>query len=106
MSESEWDDARAQALVGKTLLVGVTYVDSTGKEESRDAAFGRIVAISEANGVVVHDQEREEPVVLTPFLDALEPAEPGEYRLRVNGRIVVDPDLTATWTVERPDGGD
>jgi hypothetical protein len=38
-----------------------------------------------------------ETFVLPPDLDALHPAQPGSYRLRQTGEIVVDPDFVTTW---------
>jgi hypothetical protein len=44
----------------------------------------------------------EEEFTLPPILEAFEPAEPGEYRLRSTGEVVVDPDVLAKFRISAP----
>ncbi|NJK46574.1 MAG: hypothetical protein HC933_22075 [Pleurocapsa sp. SU_196_0] len=45
-SKPEFDQALADSYVGKYLLVGLTYCDSTGKEKSRQQLHGIIQSAS------------------------------------------------------------
>ncbi|MFX0060574.1 MAG: hypothetical protein ACFFC7_00125 [Candidatus Hermodarchaeota archaeon] len=39
---------------------------------------------------------------LPPDLSAFQKAEPGDYRLRSTGEVVINPDFTVLWTVQPP----
>jgi len=63
---------------------------------------GRVARASTAEGVILQTASGEE-IWLPPDFDSYHPADPGEYRLRSTGEVVVNPDYTATWTVWPPD---
>ena len=84
--------------VGKMLLVGITYVDAAGDVIETQQYAGRIVSASDEGGVQIETAEGE----TMSFPPGLEPADPGEYRLRSTGEVIVDPDFVATWTVQAP----
>ena len=80
-------------VIGKLLLVGVTYVDENGTQTGMQQPAGRIVAIDEVHVTI------ETPAGETlEFPPEFEPAEDGEYRLRDTGEVVSNPDFIATWT--------
>ncbi len=91
----------AESYIGKHLLVGITYLNGDESVDQRVELHGIVVGIdSKAVTLKLHDTDRE--FTLPPDLAAIQPAQPGEYRLRTTGEVVVDPDLLATWTVYPP----
>jgi len=98
-----FDDAEAQKMVGKTILVGVTYYDHTGKETTQQQWHGTITEASQTKGIVVALKNDTNSCVLPPDLNGIRPAKPGEYRLRSTGEVIVDPDYLTTWRMTEPD---
>ena len=97
----ETDDAKAARFIGKHALVGLTYVNADGTVRKQVQLHGRITAVDETV-VTMRLHGSDEEITLPPALEAFEPAEPGEYRLRTTGEVVVDPDLLASWTITAP----
>jgi hypothetical protein len=94
------DDARARQMIGKHVIIGLTYRDHTGAVEEQVQLHGDIVAIDDV--VTVRLSGSGEAFTLPADLDAFTPAPPGEYRFRATGEVVVNPDLMTTWTIHRP----
>jgi hypothetical protein len=96
----EWDE-----LIGKRVLVGITYQDRRGRVCDVEQIHGRIESVDPQAGVTVElaGAKAGEKYTLPPELAAFQRAEPGEYRLRSTGEVVSDPDLVATWTVLQAD---
>jgi hypothetical protein len=91
---------KALRMVGKHVLVGKTYV--RGEDVVEQVQFhGVIEQASERNGFALRRADTGEIEWLPPDMRAFERAEPGEYRLRSTGEVVVDPDILSTWVVER-----
>lgn len=101
--ELAWDDERAQAMVGRTVLVGITR--SSARGDRHQQMFGRIVSVRAA-GVEISLQGRSagKTFSLPPDFEAFQPASPGDYRLKSTREVVSNPDYLATWTVSRPAG--
>lgn len=93
-------------LVGKRLLFGVTYLDSDGELLERFQACGTVTSADPDDVVAIDVPGDDEPFTLPPAPEAYDPAEPGEYRLRSTGEVVVDPDFVTSWTIREPDGDD
>jgi hypothetical protein len=102
-----WDEDRAQELIGKTVLIGLTFA----------RAHGEVIEQVQRHGVVEHaDQDAgigvrlvgpgqvwdRELYVLPPVLSSFVDAAPGSYRLRSTGETIVDPDLMSTWEIRSP----
>jgi hypothetical protein len=100
MSDERDDDDRIEQLLGKRVLVGITYVDVDQQPIERRQLHGRIVRIDLIDGIVLALPNGEE-YTLPPDLDALRSAEPGEYELSESGEVVVDPDYTSVWRISR-----
>ena len=86
------------ALLGKRVLIGVTHRTLDDAVASLEEFHGEVVRVNLDEGMVVMlptGAERSIP----PDLSRLEPASPGEYRLKSTGEVVVDPDFTVMWTV-------
>jgi len=89
--------------LGKKLLVGVRFVDESDCELGTFQTHGKIVRISETEGVVISKTWSGKEFRLPPDSDALTKVDPGIYKLR-NGEVVVDPDYTTVWKVIMNDG--
>jgi hypothetical protein len=100
--EPYFDDEEAQFIIGKHLLVGVTYRNHSDEITRIEQFHGEIVRASREEGIILRlngsDAERWVP----PDLSRLEEAAPGNYRLKDSGEVVVDPDLLSTWVVYPP----
>ena len=101
-----FDDRRAAALIGKYVLIGVTYYDADGRLLEQRQMHGMIVAADAQRGidVALKGSALGETYRLPPDLRPLQPAPPGEYRLRATGEVVTDPDLTCAWSVTQARG--
>lgn len=97
----EFDREFANALIGKHVLVGLTYLNEAGDAEERLQVHGFVVRCDESL-VEIEPWGGGEPMTLPPDLRPFTPAPSGEYRLRSTGEVVVDPDFTASWTVRHP----
>ena len=98
----DFDEAWAASLIGKHVLVGLTYLDHTEQVIEQKQVHGRVVRASASEGIVLALEPSQEHFAIPPALDLLLPAPAGEYRLRSTGEVVVDPDFTAVLTVTRP----
>ena len=85
-------------LIGRTIIVGMTYLDQKGEVERQVQHFGTIT------NIVGHDMTIEGPdgkVLHIPYdVRALSVAAKGTYRLRQTQEEIENPDLLATWTIE------
>jgi hypothetical protein len=90
-------------MLGRRILVGITYVDVDGQPEHKVQFAGIVTAI---DPLVTIDRGDDEPFTLPPDPDAYDQGAPGEYRLRGTGDVVVNPDFITTWTVQAPSSSD
>ena len=83
------DDASAADLVGKKILIGITYVDKDENPLEQVQLYGTIeVADARGAGVRIQGEARRgEFLRLPPDRRAFKQAEPGEYRLRTTGEV-------------------
>jgi hypothetical protein len=102
----ELDDASAfAALIGKHLLIGISFFDKDDNLESLVEHDGVIVAASQGEGIVIRRSDTGEMFAIPPALDYIYPAQPAHYTLRSTGRVVSNPNLLATFNVYSPKGG-
>ena len=101
----EFDHVLAKEIQGKHILVGITYVDKRGEFKSQEQVHGHITNVDPRSGftMTLLGVRKGEEYCLPPDTRAFERASPGEYKLKATGEVVVNPDYTATWTVEEPD---
>ena len=85
-------------LLGKRVLIGVTHRTLDDEVASLEEFHGEVVRVNLDEGLVLKLPTGEERGI-PPDLSRLEPASPGNYRLKSTGEVVVDPDFTAMWTV-------
>lgn len=85
-------------LIGKVLLVGITFLDDDEELIGQVQVFGPITRV-DGNGVVIKRNGNGAKFSLPPDFSNILPADEGEYRLRSTGEVVVDPDYLSSWTV-------
>jgi hypothetical protein len=86
-------------MIGRRVLVGITYVDAQGVVVNQDQFAG---IVQEVEPLVAIERGSGDPFTLPPEPAAFERAQAGEYRLRSSGETVIDPDFITTWTVRAP----
>lgn len=102
----EFDEALAKRLIGKYVLVGMTYESKSGEFIEQVQNHGIVKSADAYKGVCIElkgDSEGKADLWLPPDLRPYHQAEPGEYRLRSTGEVVVDPDYVCTWTITKKD---
>jgi hypothetical protein len=87
-------------MMGKVLLVGVTYVDADDEVVEQLQVAGRVISV---DPLVTIERTGAEPFTLPPDRQAFDRGAPGEYHLRATGEVVVDPDFVSTWVVAAPE---
>lgn len=100
--EPYFDDKEAKDLIGKHLLVGVTRRNHQDEVVGLEQFHGEIIRASREEGIIIRLSGSTEERWVPPDLSRLEPAPPGNYRLKASGEVVVDPDFLSTWTVYPP----
>jgi hypothetical protein len=99
---AEWDAAKAAALIGSLVLVGVTRQTPDGALIEQLQVYGIVVAVDEITGISIEahgEQWKGRTFTLPPSPRTFEKARSGRYTLKKTGEVVVDPDYTTTWTV-------
>src|SRR5438093_13612744 len=99
--EPEYDQERARSLIGKHVLIGLSYYDHDEVLLEQVQLHGHITAIDERQ-VTVELSGSGEECTLPPDLSAFSEAPPGDYRLRSTGEVVTDPDLLTQWNIRKP----
>jgi hypothetical protein len=97
--------AKAERLVGKRVIVGITETEADGTVAGQRQFYGTIEATDPRRGFSIRRADNGELEWLPPDLRAFRPADPGSYTLRASGEVVVDPDFTAAWTLTRQPSG-
>jgi len=94
---------RWRDLIGKKVLIGLTFVNKTGDVLEQRQLHGRIASAVEGNAISVdlEGHRAGESYSLPPDLRSMFPAKPGEYTLRATGEVVVNPDFLANFTITR-----
>ena len=98
MSEITFED-----LIGKVILIGITYTDARENILCRKQWWGTVEKAAAGEGIRVNLGDSSETAVFPPDLRAVTRAAPGAYHLKGSGEIVNDPDFLATWICVEPD---
>lgn len=86
-------------ILNKTMLIGLTYLDSAGKETNKLQFVGTITKVDKKLGIEVFNKKTNSKFTLPPDLTAIKIAPPGIYTLKSSGEIVANPDYIATWII-------
>jgi hypothetical protein len=98
-----FDPKMATLLVGKSILLGLTYLRQDGTLLRRVQLHGEVIRADDA-GVAIRVAGSGEVYRLPPDLRGMKQAPVGEYRLKSTGEVVVNPDYVASWTITEPPG--
>ncbi|MGH2756151.1 MAG: hypothetical protein ACRDLB_17195, partial [Actinomycetota bacterium] len=94
-ADRSFDPLRARALTGKSVIVGIRYVDDSGVEVDAKQFYGRIRSFTDQEASVALPDGTY--MSLPPAPQAFTWARPGAYKLRSSGQEVQDPDVTTRW---------
>ncbi len=94
-SDSAAEEISREDLIGKILLVGITYYTKDGELIEQKQYYGTVIEASET--LIKIKQKDGSEFTLPPDLSSTKRARPGKYTLRSNGEVVSDPDFLATW---------
>lgn len=89
---------QAWEIYGKRVLAGLTYLDMTGVITGQKQIHGTVIRANPKEGIVLQLEDGSE-YVLPPDFRSFQKAKSGEYTLRSNGDVVIDPDYLCTFTV-------
>jgi len=100
-----FDHEFGKELLGKYVLVGLTYVKKSGELIREDQFHGVVQRVDPHEGILLslRGKKEGEEYNLPPHTAAFTPAAKGEYSLKSTDEVVVNPDFTSTWTIEQPD---
>ncbi len=90
-----------EELVGKVILVGMTYYTKDDQPIEQRQFYGTVTQANES--IIRFMQKNGTEFSLPPDLSSAKRARPGKYQLRSTGEIVVDPDFLVTWNVVKND---
>jgi hypothetical protein len=98
-----WNETLAKDVVGKVVLVGLTFLETDGTLIEQQQFFGTVVSANSRKGILLSlkGQRTGEHYNLPPDTRAIEIASSGEYRLRGTGEVVIDPDYTAMFSIAK-----
>ncbi len=91
------DESKSAAYIGKTILVGVTYLDADEKLIEQKQWAGTIHSFSNKEGIKIQIRNSDSFFCLPPDSKGIQKARPGDYTLRSTGEVIENPDYLATW---------
>ena len=106
-----WDEPKADALIGRYVLIGLTFTDAEGNPQEQAQRHGIVERVDRDSGVQIRLRSPGQPwdgelYRLPPDLRPFSPAKPGIYHLHSTGEDIEDPDFIATWEIRAPDPDD
>lgn len=101
--EPTWDEARAAALIGKTVVIGITVLDESGSQTQTWHGFGNVSRVSAISGIEVELMGvcAGSSYLLPPAPMAFLPAQPGVHAVPGTPDTVENPDFTITMVMRR-----
>lgn len=99
----DFDAEKALVLIGKYILVGLSYCDHEGNEVNHDELHGFIESASlKGINISLRGSREGEFWNMPPDLSVIRPASPGVYKIRRTGEDVENPDFIAIWQILAP----
>jgi hypothetical protein len=94
----------AAVMVGKYVLIGVTYYDKEGNE-IRQQQFHGVIDSASDQGILIalRGASQGETWNMPPDLRGFRAAEPGRYLLHSTNEEIDDPDYTVAWAFHAQD---
>jgi hypothetical protein len=95
---------RAKKIIGKRVVIGISYYDHEGVFIELKQMHGTIVRANTRNGVAVELEgiRKGEIFWLPPDLKAFKKAKRRIYKARSTAEVIEYPDLISTWKVAKP----
>lgn len=105
-------------IIGKTILVGITFLEHDGTFISMIQFSGKIVSADKHESIIIASENLKnvmdlipdtsqkgscDTYSLPPDLSALKMAPMGEYRLKSTGEVIINPTLLTSWTLTAPE---
>ena len=90
----------SESIIGKRILVGLTYLDSDENVKRRDAFHGPVVAVSESSIVIERSDDGQDFSIPN---DTLYSSDPDDIYTLESGEEVTGVYATCTWTIFPPD---
>jgi hypothetical protein len=98
----QFDEELAQTYVGRTIIIGLTYLDNAGNLVEERQLHGTISAVrGDGVRIALAGRHAGQTWNMPPDLGNLHEAPAGAYRLRETGEVIVDPDPMTTWTISQ-----
>ena len=97
-----FDAVLAKKMVGKTVLVSLTCMNDFGDLEAFEQFTGKILRVTNDDGLVVMREDTEKEFSLPPDLDHYQVAKPGEYKLAETDVVISNPDYVVEWDIYPP----
>jgi hypothetical protein len=101
-TEATYDAAQAQRLVGKYVLVGLTFLNDDDELDEYRQVHGDVIRVDPQEGVVLRLRPSGQEFWLPPYTSTFEEAELGGYELRSTGELIYNPDYLTHWTLKPP----
>lgn len=98
--KSRFNQKVADALIGKTVLIGKTYQKPDGTVVKRTQQHGTIKEVHITDGIAIQLHNSDEVVWLPPDIRGWQPTLPGIYTSKTTGEEVENPDYITTWIVD------
>jgi hypothetical protein len=98
----EIPQSKAAEMIGKTVLIGISYCDSSGRTTADVQHFGTVLRVNASEGLVISSAVDGLEISLPPDLEQYSPADPGQYKLKSVNYTAVNPDYISTWSVHPP----
>ncbi|MFV2060747.1 MAG: hypothetical protein ACC653_08675 [Gammaproteobacteria bacterium] len=97
----KFDKEFAKKLPGKSILIGISILNTKGEIESQEQMHGLIKYASETDGILIllNGSFKGHEWKMPPDTSCIKAAEPGEYNLTATGETIKNPDFLCSWEV-------
>jgi hypothetical protein len=100
----EYDHEKAVLILGKYVMIGITFNDHNDKFLRQEQYHGIVIAVDEEMGISIElkGSREGETYLLPPVPQSFKAAEPGTYTFRSTKEDIENPDYLTTWTMTEP----
>lgn len=96
-----WDELKI-FIKNKVFLIGITFVDDEETLIEKYQTSGTVIELTD-DGVIKFLRGDKSVFQLPYDKESISEAKPGEYREKVTGEIIINPDYITTWTYKIKD---
>ncbi len=99
----EFNESLAKDMIGKIMLVGITYIKSHGELHSQSQFFGMVLSANAEEGIKLQlaGQHAGKEYNLPPDTSCIWKAGPGVYTLSESKEKLDNPDYLCTWEIHQ-----